>query len=280
LIRTSIRWYRLAYIVSAPPLPPRSRDLWLKSFTLPNQTHYSTLIISLYGSQRGNYILVLKGDFYSYVLSFLASAADAETTARALTDWFSTFGVCRNCVRDRDSHFKNEVVRILKEQNHCAHRFTLAYSLWGNGIVEVVNREILRLLRALSSEFQNPVPRVAKLVAGGAESPKFRLFAEVGKLAALTTMSGLAADSPLASITLSKDARPIYANMGELRSKQVGTFEATLEALDKMHIDKAGKTSSARQGRSTLTTPRSTGSLAISVVVTLLCEEGSHDTSI
>jgi hypothetical protein len=219
-------------------LPPRSRDLWLKIFTLPNQTHY-------------------------------------------YTDWFSTFGVCRNCVRDRGSHFKSEVVRILKEQNHCADRFTLAYSLWGNGIVEVVNREIFRLLLALSSEFQNPVPRVAKLVAGGAECPKFRFFLpRLGMLSALTTMTGLPADSPLASITLSEDAGPIYANMGELRSKQVGTFEATLEALDKMHIDKAEKTSATRQGQSTLTTPRSTGSRENSVMVTLLCEERSHGTRI
>jgi transposase InsO family protein len=88
--------------------------------------HFDYLFI---GNGLGrNYILVLKDDFSSYARLFLARAADAETTARALTDWFSTFGVCRDWVSDRGSHFKNEVVRILKEQNRCAHRFTLAYS--------------------------------------------------------------------------------------------------------------------------------------------------------
>jgi hypothetical protein len=88
--------------------------------------HFDYLFIG--NGLGGNYILVLKDDFSSYVRLFLAWAADAETTARALTDWFSTFGVCRDWVSDRGSHFKNEVVRILKEQNRCAHRFTLAYS--------------------------------------------------------------------------------------------------------------------------------------------------------
>jgi hypothetical protein len=44
-------------------------------------------------------------------------AADVETTERAPRDRFSTFGVFRDWVSDRGSHFKNDFVRIMHEQN-------------------------------------------------------------------------------------------------------------------------------------------------------------------
>jgi hypothetical protein len=64
---------------------------------------------------------------------------------------------------------------------------------------------------------------------------------------ALTAMTGLPADSPLASITLSEDVRPLAVNTGELRRNQAGTIKATLEALEKMHKDVEEKMSAARQ---------------------------------
>jgi hypothetical protein len=51
----------------------------------------------------------------------------------------------------------------------------------------------------------------------------------------------------LASINLSKDARPIAVNTAELRGNQAGTTEATLEDLEKVQKDVAEKTSAARQ---------------------------------
>jgi hypothetical protein len=69
----------------------------------------------------------------------------------------------------------------------------------------------------------------------------------LGKHSALTAMTGLPADSPLASITLSEDVRPIAVNTGELRRNQAGTIKATLKALKKMHKDVEEKTSAARQ---------------------------------
>jgi hypothetical protein len=70
---------------------------------------------------------------------------------------------------------------------------------------------------------QNPVQRVANLVAVVAEVSKLRYISEVGKRAALTAMTGLPADSPFASMTVSVDERPISVNMGALRGKQAGT---------------------------------------------------------
>jgi hypothetical protein len=84
---------RPAYIVSAPPLPARFRDLSLKLFTLPNQTYSSILIFFFEGTGWLELQPGAERRFFFLRPTFLAPAADAETTARALTDWFSTFGV-------------------------------------------------------------------------------------------------------------------------------------------------------------------------------------------
>jgi hypothetical protein len=108
------------YSTRAPPLPrpiPRPIAQTLRA-PKPNLLRHFDYLFKQNGL-GGNYILVLKDDFSSYVHRFLTSAADALTTARALTDWFSIFGACRDWVRDRVSHFPEEVVTILKEQSRC-----------------------------------------------------------------------------------------------------------------------------------------------------------------
>ncbi|CDF38965.1 unnamed protein product [Chondrus crispus] len=73
------------------------------------------------------YVLVLKDDFSGYVWLRPTREADADTTAQALLDWFASFGVVYHWVSDRGTHFKNEVVRTLREQTGGSHHFTLAY---------------------------------------------------------------------------------------------------------------------------------------------------------
>jgi transposase InsO family protein len=102
------------------------------------------------------YVLVLKDDLSSFVRLFPTSTADAKTTSDALISWFSDFGVVKSWVCDRGSHFKNEVVRSLREKTRGQHHFTLAYCPWSNGAVERVCRELLRATRALLSEFKLP----------------------------------------------------------------------------------------------------------------------------
>jgi len=102
------------------------------------------------------YILILKDDFSSYVQLIPCESANAEATAGALIQWFASFGTVIQWVSDQGSHFKNEVIRILRKQTRGSHHFTLPYCPWTNGTVEVVCLELLRALRALSSEFQIP----------------------------------------------------------------------------------------------------------------------------
>eukprot|EP00171_Calliarthron_tuberculosum_P021340 IDg21340t1 len=106
-------------------------------------------------SERGMcYTLIIKDDLSGYVWLVPTESTDAKIVANTLLTWFSSFGVVRNWVSDRGSHFKNELIRILKESLQGHHHFTLAYCPWSNGTVEVVCRELLRALRALLSEFK------------------------------------------------------------------------------------------------------------------------------
>jgi hypothetical protein len=101
-------------------------------------------------------------------------------------------------------------------------------------------------LHALCSQFKSP-SGVAKLVAVGAEYSKFHLLPRLGKRSPLTAMTGLPADSPLVTLTLSEGARPLAVNIDALESKHAAIIEATLEALDRVHKDVTENTSAARQ---------------------------------
>jgi hypothetical protein len=72
--------------------------------------------------------------------------------AQALLRWFADFGVVSVRVSDRGIHFKNAVVQHLQRHIKSRHHYTLAYFPWNNGTVEVVWREILRVMAAVQSE--------------------------------------------------------------------------------------------------------------------------------
>ena len=163
--------------------------------TAPNKLLHMDFLYIYPGIGSLEYVLVLKDDFSSYVRLVACKAADAEHTVGALMDWFTTFGVVLDWVSDRGSHFKNEVVDRLREQNRASHRFTLAYAPWSNETVEVVNREVLRVLRALCSEFRIPFkewPSVLPIVQGVLNSA---VLPRLGNRSPLTAMTGLPADN-------------------------------------------------------------------------------------
>jgi hypothetical protein len=155
----------------------------------PNKLlHFDFLYIG-HGLKGVDYIIVLKDDLSSYCRLIPAVAANAVTTAAALIDWFATFGVVLDWVSDRGFHFRNVVVCLIREQNHSSRRFTLAYCPWSNGTVEVVNREILRVLRALCSELKIPFrewPNLLPLVQGILNSA---ILPRLGNCSPLTAMT-------------------------------------------------------------------------------------------
>ncbi|KAF0742575.1 hypothetical protein Ae201684P_008386 [Aphanomyces euteiches] len=94
------------------------------------------------------HVLVIKDDMSGFVHLFPAESADATSTATALMGWFTLCGCVETWVADDGSHFKNEVVEKIRKIVGAHHHITTAYSLSANGTVEVVNRLILRAVRA------------------------------------------------------------------------------------------------------------------------------------
>ena len=135
-----------------------------------------------------------------FVRLFPSVVADAAATAAALMDWFTTAGMVTTWVSDGGSHFKNEVMEKVRKLVGAHHHVITAYSPWANGSVEVVNRMLLRALKALLSEWRLPVnhwPVVLPLAQGAlGHQPSDRL----GGVAPATSFGGFPASTPLSGI--------------------------------------------------------------------------------
>ena len=193
------------------------------------------------------YVLVVKDDFSSYTLLFPFENADSESFAEALTEWFSLFGVVSTWVSDKGTHFKNRVVSELQRKLHSNHHFTLPYSAWTNGTVEVVSRELLRSLRALTSEFQLTFrfwPEVLPIVQSVLNSTPVR---RLGDKCPLTVFTGLPQDSPLTSVVYKKGEELKTRSLEKVKAQQCIKSERLLKALEDIHRDTAEKISEFRR---------------------------------
>lgn len=65
-----------------------------------------------------------------------------------------SFNASNSLISDRGSHFKNEAIRLLSKALCTSHHFTLLNTLWSNGWIEKLNKEVLRIFRALFSELK------------------------------------------------------------------------------------------------------------------------------
>lgn len=57
-------------------------------------------------------------------------------------------------VSDQGSNFKNNVMQLLASENYASHRFTVAYSTWYNGTIEVINKHDKAACLALTTEMR------------------------------------------------------------------------------------------------------------------------------
>ena len=102
---------------------------------------------------EGAGVLVLKDGFTSFVLLWEATAFDAATTEAAVVEWASLFGFPAVLITDGGTHFvNNNLVQALVRRFRAHHHDTTAYAPWANGIIERVNREIVKLWRVLMAE--------------------------------------------------------------------------------------------------------------------------------
>lgn len=57
-------------------------------------------------------------------------------------------------ISGQGSHFKNQLLSQITEELEAIHHFTATYTPWANGTVERVCREVIRVTRALCSEWK------------------------------------------------------------------------------------------------------------------------------
>ena len=197
-------------------------------------------------TDKKEYILILKDDFSGYVCLQACQNADAETTAEVLMKYFTTFVPVLTWFSDQGTHFKNEVMELLAKSLGAKHHFSTAYVPWSNGTVESVCKQVLRVIRALSAEFEVPeadwtttVPAIQSIINN---SPTRRL----GNRAPITVHTGMEAGNPLQLALVSIGYKDIDS-VDEARAIQKLSIDKFQCALDKMHKEVDDTLSSERK---------------------------------
>jgi hypothetical protein len=119
-------------------------------FATSNYAIFDTLNIDFVGPfpDKG-YILVMIDTFSRWTEMFWCPDDTAKSAAEGLLVHFGRFGSPNMIRSDRGSHFANELIRDFLVLTGTPHNLTLAYSSQENAIVERVNKEVNRHLRAL-----------------------------------------------------------------------------------------------------------------------------------
>ena len=145
-------------------LVPRPLGSLLRADRPRRQICFDFCSMPFESSSGFKYCLVIKDDCSLFTWFCPARDADADTVVHYLCLWFATFGVALQWVSDQGTHFVNSVMRGLRKQLRAEHHFTTAYSAWANGVVERMNRELLRVLRTLLAELNQPEEEWHKLL--------------------------------------------------------------------------------------------------------------------
>ena len=102
---------------------------------------------------KGNkYIIAIIDEFSHFLEIFAAPDATAVSAAHALFQRTGRYGIPTTLVSDGGSQFINSIISQFLELIGTDHHITLAYSKQENGIVERINKEILRHLKAIIYE--------------------------------------------------------------------------------------------------------------------------------
>lgn len=143
------------------------------------------------------YVLVLRDAFTRYTWLVPAKSADADTTAKALLDWFASFGIVHKWTSDRGSHFLNALVKKVSEVIGVDHHFTTPYAPWANGVVERANKELHEVMTMLLTEALLPTtqwPRMLSVVQSVINNSPTDVL---GGRAPIEVFCGLKRQSPL-----------------------------------------------------------------------------------
>lgn len=118
---------------------------------------------------------------------------------------------------------------------HAHHHFTTPYCPQSNSTVETVCKEVLRVCRALLSEFrlkESEWPTVLPLVQSILNHSR---RSGLGNRAPITVFTGLPADNPLQTLLPSSSTAP--ASIDVIKAKRIMKADSLIKALDEIHRD-------------------------------------------
>ena len=123
----------------------------IHKYTTSTYRPFDTVNIDYVGPYPDNgYVLVMICSFTRWTELYWCSNNTAQIACECLLQFFGRFGAPSMIRSDRGSHFMNEIVREFLIRTGTPHNLTLAYSKQENAIVERVNKEVNRHLRAFT----------------------------------------------------------------------------------------------------------------------------------
>jgi len=126
--------------------------------TRPNEVlHFDFLYVApkLKSSLNYQWIFVIRDDFSGFVLLKPVIVPNTANTVDALLEWRSIFGRSKIYVSDQASYFVSETLKQLCKRMGEEQHFVTAYAHYSNGTIEIVNRNIINLLRCMISELRS-----------------------------------------------------------------------------------------------------------------------------
>ena len=102
------------------------------------------------------HILVVICTFTRWVMLYPTRTLDAVECARAMIQHFGTFGVPAVVCTDGGSQLENKLVNEVLGLVNARHSLSIPYSSEENGIVERINKEVMRYIRALVFDERSP----------------------------------------------------------------------------------------------------------------------------
>ncbi|GMF28513.1 unnamed protein product [Phytophthora fragariaefolia] len=209
----------------------------------------STDMASL-SEQSTGYVLVLKDNMSGYVELVECARATSEFAYQGLIDWFKRFGVVHTWVSDQGPHFTSDVIDRLRHILGAHHHFVTAYSPLANGSVEVVNRLLLRSLKAMASELKLQIKQwstLQPLVQAALNGmPSDRL----GAIAPITAFTGLPGSSQLNAIfppTFAENCSLSWAE--EQQQKRPREVRTALDAIHQQSSETSSRKNAQARGR-------------------------------
>ena len=120
-------------------------------YTTSTYRPFDTVNIDYVGPYPDNgYVLVMICSFTRWTELYWCDNDTAHNASECLLQYFGRYGAPSMIRSDRGSHFMNDIVEEFLTRTNTPHNLTLAYSKQENAIVERVNKEVNRHLRAFT----------------------------------------------------------------------------------------------------------------------------------